>query len=222
MNRDSPSSSSTASSRPLFITEFVEGFVAAEHDGIVIGCGRLEIYGDCGVIRSVVVDENARNKRIGERIAELLIADARAAGATDLYLFTMHAARFWRRLGFQDAPIATWKQAAPHLLAIPVHRTAPGRRWRRPLHVASRVSHAPASARISVRVTPRAARDETTRGAGGALNVRVTAPPADGKANAAATRALAAVLRGRPVTHTARLWGFLPNETVRGRWHRPG
>jgi N-acetylglutamate synthase-like GNAT family acetyltransferase len=96
---------------PLFITEFVEGFVAAEYDGAVIGCGGLEIYDDCGVIRSVVVDANARNKRIGERMAELLIEDARAAGATDLYLFTMHAAPFWRRLAFEDTPITAWKSA---------------------------------------------------------------------------------------------------------------
>lgn len=95
---------------PFFISEFIEGFVAAEHEGMVIGCGGLEIYDDCGVIRSVVVDENARNKRIGERMAELLMEDARAAGATDVYLFTMHAVRFWQRLGFERAPIATWKQ----------------------------------------------------------------------------------------------------------------
>jgi N-acetylglutamate synthase-like GNAT family acetyltransferase len=95
---------------PFFIGEFIEGFVAAEYDGEVIGCGGLEMYGDCGVIRSVVVEENARNKRIGERMAELLMEDARAAGATDLYLFTMHAWRFWQRLGFEKTPIATWKQ----------------------------------------------------------------------------------------------------------------
>jgi N-acetylglutamate synthase-like GNAT family acetyltransferase len=95
---------------PMFISEFVEGFVAAEYEGDVIGCGGLEIYDDCGVIRSVVVDANARNKRIGERMAQLLMEDARASGATDVYLFTMHAAPFWRRLGFQDAPLGTWKQ----------------------------------------------------------------------------------------------------------------
>ncbi len=94
---------------PMFIEEFVEGFVAAEHDGAVIGCGGLEVYGDCGVIRSVVVEERARELRIGERIAALLMDDARAAGITSLYLFTMHARPFWRRLGFVDTPLDAWK-----------------------------------------------------------------------------------------------------------------
>ncbi len=94
---------------PMFIEEFVEGFVAAEHDDVIIGCGGLEVYGDCGVIRSVVVEERARGLRIGERMAELLMDDARAAGVTGLYLFTMHARPFWRRLGFVDTPLDVWR-----------------------------------------------------------------------------------------------------------------
>jgi N-acetylglutamate synthase-like GNAT family acetyltransferase len=94
---------------PLFITEWVEGFVAVEHGGEIIGCGGLEIYGDCGVLRSIVMDERARNMRLGERMAKLLMDDARAAGLTDLYLFTMHAAPFWRRLGYVELTLDQWK-----------------------------------------------------------------------------------------------------------------
>ena len=49
--------------------------------------------------------------------------------------------------------------------------------------------------RLNVRVTPRAARDAVEGfGPDGVLRVRVTAPPADGAANAAVTKLLAAAL----------------------------
>lgn len=66
------------------------------------------------------------------------------------------------------------------------------------------------SVRIAVRVTPRSGRESIEAGAGGVVSVHVTAPPDDGKANAAVCRVVAgalglpksavAVVRG----HTAR------------------
>jgi N-acetylglutamate synthase-like GNAT family acetyltransferase len=64
------------------------------------------------VIRSVVVDPAARGQGIGVTIAERLIAAARIAGATDLYLFTEQAHPFWLRLGFADVTFEDWKAPA--------------------------------------------------------------------------------------------------------------
>jgi len=50
-------------------------------------------------------------------------------------------------------------------------------------------------ARIRVRLTPRSARDELAGWLDGELRVKVTAPPVEGKANAALERLVAEVLR---------------------------
>jgi uncharacterized protein (TIGR00251 family) len=50
------------------------------------------------------------------------------------------------------------------------------------------------TARVTVRLTPRASRDEIVGFDGETLRVRVTAPPVDGRANQALTRLLAKAL----------------------------
>ncbi|MDZ4654431.1 MAG: DUF167 domain-containing protein [Coriobacteriia bacterium] len=55
------------------------------------------------------------------------------------------------------------------------------------------------SARIALHVTPKSGRNEIVGWRGGELSVRVTAPPEDGKANAAVRKLLAGAL-GVPKT----------------------
>jgi N-acetylglutamate synthase-like GNAT family acetyltransferase len=95
---------------PFFIEEFIDGFCVVEQDGEIVACGGLEVYGaECAVIRSVVVHERGRGLGLGLLVSRLLMDDARAYGAKDVYLFTMHAAPFWRALGFKDTPLDAWR-----------------------------------------------------------------------------------------------------------------
>lgn len=96
---------------PLFIEEHLDGFVAADRAGELIACGGIEMYEDCAVIRSVVVDESGRGLGLGGRLAEMLMANARAAGAADLYLFTAEALPFWQHYGFAEVTFEEWKNA---------------------------------------------------------------------------------------------------------------
>lgn len=99
-----------ASLPPMFIEEFLDGFVVAERAGRIVGCGGVEMYGECAVIRSVVVEPEAQGHGLGRRVAEALMEQARAAGATDLYLFTADAWAFWKRRGFVDVPFEAWRE----------------------------------------------------------------------------------------------------------------
>ena len=97
---------------PLFIEEYLDGFIAAECDGRMIACGGVEMYEDCAVIRSVVVDEAERGLGLGGRLAEMLMAHACDAGATDLYLFTADALPFWQHYGFAEVTLDDWREPA--------------------------------------------------------------------------------------------------------------
>ena len=95
---------------PFFLEPYIEGFLVIEHDRRLIGAGGLEFYGDDAVVRSVVVDPAARGLGLGLEIARLLEADAVASGARDIYLFTLHAWPFWKRLGYADLPLDRWPE----------------------------------------------------------------------------------------------------------------
>lgn len=96
---------------PLFVEEYLDGFIAAEFGGAVIACGGIELYDDCAVLRSVVVDDAGRGRGLGGRLAELLMTRAREAGASDLYLFTADALPFWQHYGFEEVALEDWKAA---------------------------------------------------------------------------------------------------------------
>jgi amino-acid N-acetyltransferase len=96
---------------PMFIEEHLDGFMAGARDGNVIACGGVEYYGDCAVIRSVVVDEAGRGLGLGGKLADILMDNARNAGAADLYLFTADALPFWIHYGFVEVTFDDWKDA---------------------------------------------------------------------------------------------------------------
>ncbi len=72
---------------------------------------------------------------------------------------------------------------------------------------------APDAALLSVRVQPRASRDEVVGWQGAALRVRVSAPPTDGRANGAVAALLAAAC-GVPVSAVHLVRGHASRDKV--------
>ena len=75
-------------------------FVATEDDN-VIGAIGLELYGDCGLLRSMVVDKEHRNKNIASGLVQRLESHAKTIGINCMYLLTETAPQYFERKGYQ-------------------------------------------------------------------------------------------------------------------------
>ncbi|WCK05703.1 arsenic resistance N-acetyltransferase ArsN2 [Agrobacterium tumefaciens] len=75
--------------------------------GQIVGFGGLEPYGDCALLRSVVVLPDQRGRGYGEAISRRLLDEAGRGGARTVYLLTEGAAAFFEHLGFAKVDRAT-------------------------------------------------------------------------------------------------------------------
>ena len=75
-------------------------FLVAESGGRQVAAAGLEVHGDVGLLRSVVVDSAFRGAGLGASLSEGILARARQNGLRSVYLLTTTAAEFFPRLGF--------------------------------------------------------------------------------------------------------------------------
>ncbi len=97
---------------PYQIREHLETFFVLEEGGRAVGSAGLEVYGEAAVLRSVVVSPQLRGQRLGERLTEAALAEARRRRVARVYLFTMHAADFFARYGFRECELEEFEPAA--------------------------------------------------------------------------------------------------------------
>lgn len=75
-------------------------FLTAKQNGTLAGAVGLEIYGESGLLRSLVVDETYRGQGVGKTLCEQIFIYAQGQGVKKLYLLTTTAADFFPKLGF--------------------------------------------------------------------------------------------------------------------------
>jgi len=96
------------------ICEHIRDFTLVEDRRDVIGCGALHLYGpDLAEIRSVAVSRARQRQGAGQRLVEILLAEARAQGVGCVCLFT-HIPEYFARFGFvtvdhRSLPEKAWK-----------------------------------------------------------------------------------------------------------------
>jgi N-acetylglutamate synthase-like GNAT family acetyltransferase/2-polyprenyl-3-methyl-5-hydroxy-6-metoxy-1,4-benzoquinol methylase len=86
-----------------------DGYVVGEAGGAVVAAAGVEVHGEHGLLRSVVVAREARGGGVGEAVVRDRIEWARERGLRSLYLLTTTAPDFFARLGFARVP----RESAP-------------------------------------------------------------------------------------------------------------
>jgi len=83
-------------------------FLVAAAESEVIGCVAVEIYGKNGLLRSLVVDSNFREKAIGGKLVAEAEKWAADNGIKSLYLLTTTASGFFTKIdGWEETDRAT-------------------------------------------------------------------------------------------------------------------
>lgn len=83
------------------VVDHLPGFVVAEAAGRLVGLAGLEVHGDDGLLRSVVVDSAVRGHGLGAKLTERVLDAARAAEVRRVYLLTTTAEDYFPRHGFR-------------------------------------------------------------------------------------------------------------------------
>ena len=95
-------------------TQTLQNFlVAKEGNGTTVGAVGVELYGETGLLRSLVVHPSYRGKGLGKQLTIKIEAYAREMGVKTLFLLTMTAADFFPRLGYRQ----TQRSNVPQLIA---------------------------------------------------------------------------------------------------------
>ena len=93
-----------------------EIFFALSGEGVLGTCAALRVSETVIELAKLGVAPSARNRGVGRRLCEAVIALARRAGAARVVLTSNHqleaALRLYRSLGFRDAPLPDARQYA--------------------------------------------------------------------------------------------------------------
>jgi amino-acid N-acetyltransferase len=83
------------------ICENIRDFVVIEHEGEIVGCGALHLYGmHLAEVRSITITSKAKGKGASRVLIDALLAEAERQSVTCVCLFT-RIPEFFGKMGFQ-------------------------------------------------------------------------------------------------------------------------
>ena len=82
------------------LTPGISHFLVIELDEKIVGVAGIELYENLGLLRSVAVDKNYRNRSLATILIDNLLLYAAQQGITTLYLITTGAENYFEKKGF--------------------------------------------------------------------------------------------------------------------------
>lgn len=82
------------------LPELLAGFIVAIENETIVGVAGLEVYGEYGLLRSLAVSADYRNKGIAGKLLQRILAKATLLPLKELYLLTETAPGYFGRKGF--------------------------------------------------------------------------------------------------------------------------
>ncbi|OEH85428.1 hypothetical protein BHU72_04885 [Desulfuribacillus stibiiarsenatis] len=89
------------------IAEHIENFLVVEDlrpeaRPHIVGMVGLEVYGECGILRSLVLRSESWNSRVGVELIALIVSYGWRLGLKKIYLMTSNSQSFFEYWGFKE------------------------------------------------------------------------------------------------------------------------
>lgn len=100
------------------VKDHLQNFVLEFENDTLLGCAGLEIHGQTGLLRSLVVNATERNHGIGARLMKSILEHAKTQRLSSVFLLTETAQNYFPRFGFKQVSrlqIPTSLQASAEL-----------------------------------------------------------------------------------------------------------
>ncbi|EAT58257.1 arsenic resistance N-acetyltransferase ArsN2 [Chlorobium ferrooxidans] len=81
--------------------EHLEHFILAKEGDVLVATAGVELLGSAGLLRSVCVARNCRNRGVAGELCRRMEASAFSAGVRHLYLLTTSAEEYFKRRGYR-------------------------------------------------------------------------------------------------------------------------
>jgi len=94
--------------------KFETFILAKDRDGSVVGTVGMEVCSKAALLRSLAVQSSLRGKGVGRRLVKAIESAARKRGVQALYLLTLTASNFFKRMDYQN----TEREKVPEAIAM--------------------------------------------------------------------------------------------------------